>query len=72
MSPIVTRSVASLYGCKPNLKNDMFSKCLSYVRSLKHLKKTEINTRKVVSLNERPSKTRKTTVEVNCKEISIM
>jgi len=28
MSPIVARSVASLYGCKPNRKNDMLSKGL--------------------------------------------
>jgi len=28
MRPIVPCSVASLYGCKPNLKNRHFSKCL--------------------------------------------
>ena len=30
MCPIVARSVASLYGCKPNLKIDIFSKRLLY------------------------------------------
>jgi len=30
MSPIAARSVASWYGCKPNLKIDIFSKCLLY------------------------------------------
>ena len=30
MSPIVPRIVASLYGCKPKLKIDIFSKRLLY------------------------------------------
>ena len=30
MSPTVARSVASLYGCKPNLKIHIFSKRLLY------------------------------------------